>query len=1096
MTHKHLPLLLLSFLLTPVFCLAQDFDPQCDTWVCVDDLGRNVASSDEGVTRSDIDEEGVIGMFYYVWHGQHGAETKDNTRLVAQNPENPAFGGWNSFHWGGKPALGYYTGGTPYIVARHMQMLVDAGIDFYFFDVTNAFTYDDNVRVVMREIDRRTALGLKSPKLAFLTRSSSVAVVTSLYNTFYSNPANDKYWYKWEGKPLIFMEDNKETELSQQIQDYFTFRYSWAWSTGNKKWAWLDYYPQGTGTMNGKTEQITVGVAMHPTSKIGKSYHNGAQPAYDKYGLCKETPQGLFFQEQWTRAMKVHPPVLMITQWNEWMAQRFEITNSSQFGLVRPGATAKVGETYFVDVYNQEFSRDIEPSSEPLIRDNYYLQLVSNIRQYRGVHKIPIPTVSRSIDIDGDFAQWENVTPAFFDEPGDVYYTSTTAQSSTERLRASNDIVEARVTKDADNLYFYVSTREEIRKLSSSNEKVRWMSLLLNADCDYANGWYGYDYMVSNESQQMKLFRYSGTEWEAVADVHWSSAGKQMMLALDRRQLGLEADTDFDFKWIDNILKSTTDVLDFLAKGEAAPNGRFNYRYKGSRLLTQKFQGYYYIESAYDTWSNKVTMALLDDSAERLDWAAEDEADLRFVWQVTPDGDTYSFRNVATRRSIGPLAQPTLNGDGCGSEVMLTDSPSALHIEMGDNGKLLIHHGGQCTQHAKTCQPFHANGHNTDKANTAPAPNGVTAWLDDNLALSTWKLRDASAITYRSRLQALLTSLNRDQYVAGTEFGQYLLTFVAAYQEAYDAASEALSAEADPFSPALLDAINRLQETFAAVDSQGYIPLSDGYYYIASTFVWDDYTTKAFHAGTNYINVADLIKGRIEFSASRPICLFQITYNADDAHSYTIYSPSLNKYVGKWKTSQVPMVVESSKAPVHIVATNRGTVLMYYVGESDEKSFYPVYYNKSSYTSTGKNYRVKGQPVQEDGLSEWRLIPTQPTEENPYVLNDTLCQLDTLLDAHPLRRYPQENYDAVLLSNFITARTEAECANKLQQGYYTAVLQALQAAIDALEGRTGIEAVRNTPSIMHNEMYDLSGRPATSRSKGVLIEKGRKTLHK
>ena len=167
--------------------IGQTYDPQSDTWVCDDDLGRSVASSDGGVSRSEIDEEAIVGMFYYVWHGQHGTETKDNTRLVAANPENPAFGGWGSFHWGGKPVLGYYTGGTPYIVARHMQMLVDAGIDFYFFDVTNAYIYEAQVKTVMNEIDRRTRLGLKSPKLVFTTHSSSASTVTSIYNAFYTN---------------------------------------------------------------------------------------------------------------------------------------------------------------------------------------------------------------------------------------------------------------------------------------------------------------------------------------------------------------------------------------------------------------------------------------------------------------------------------------------------------------------------------------------------------------------------------------------------------------------------------------------------------------------------------------------------------------------------------------------------------------------------------------------------------------------------------------------------------------------------------------------------------------------------------------------
>ena len=1098
MTHRR-HLFLLTLLLGTLCANAQDTDPQSDTWVCVDELGRNVASSDEGVSRTDIDEEAIIGMFYYVWHGQHGAETKDNTRLVAANPENPAFGGWNSFHWGGKPALGYYTGGTPYIVARHMQMLVDAGIDFYFFDVTNAFTYDDQVKVVMKEIDRRTSLGLRSPKLVFTTHSSSPQTVTSLYNTFYSKPTYDKYWFMWDGKPLILVESGTESSLTDEVKSRFTFRYSWAWDTGEKKWAWLANYPQDTGTKGGKVEQISVSAAQHPISRIGKSYHNGKEPEFDKYGLCKETPQGLYFQEQWTQAHKVHPPVVMITQWNEWMAQRFKIENSSQFGMVRPGATAKIGETYFVDVYNQEFSRDLEPSSESLIRDHYYLQLVSNVRQYRGVHQIPVPTVSRSIQVDGDFAQWEPIAADYRDEPGDVYYTSTTAQSSVERQRSSNDIVLAKVTKDRDSLYFYVATRENMRQLINSNEKVRWMSLLLNTDLDYSNGWYGYDYMVSNENKEMKLFRYADDAWQALSPVRYRVEGSEMMLALSRAETGTEKDTDLDFKWIDNIEKATTDILYFVAKGEAAPNGRFNYRYKGSRLLTRPFQGYFYIENAYSSWSSKKTMAILDTPSGRLDWDALDPQDSRFVWQVTPNGDgTYALRNVASRQYIGPLAQPQLNGDGCGSAITMSDSPAALRIEMASNGSLLIHHGGACTAHGKAAQSFHVNGHNTDKANAAPAPDGITAWLDDNPDLSTWRLADASAISYQNQLQAMLSLYSRDSYPAGTEFGQYKTAYATAYQQAYDAARQACDSATDIFDPATLAAMEQLRKAIDDVETSGYIPITDGYYYIASAATWDDFTTKAFHASTNYINVADLIKGGIASQAGRAICIFQITYNEDDAHSYTIYSPALKKYAGKWKAGQVPMVAQTSKGAVCIESTGHGTVSMRYVNADDEKFFYPSYYNKVSYTTTGKNYRIKGSPWQPDSLSEWCLIPTLPAEENPYVLNDTLCQLDTLLDSHPLRRYEGGAYDALLLANFVTARNEARQANESQQGHYGAVLQALQAAIDALEGRTAIHLPKadSQPAAASMPAYDLMGRPATPASRGIIIRQGRKTWRK
>lgn len=559
-------------------------DPMADTWVTDDELGRTVGTSDDGLSTSPDGSQ--IGMFYYILHGQHGEEFKDITKILNEDPDNPAWGEENQIHWGGKPALGYYKGGTPYIIAKHIQMLVDAGVDFLFFDISNGFTYDDNVKAVISEIDRRAALGLKYPRLVFCCWAYTKNVVQHLYDTWYSKPEYDKYWYYWKGRPLLFCNKDEFDQLPNIIKWHFTQRTCWAWQAGDNRWPWEAFYPQGLGTVEefGRTveEQISVTTAQHATIKVGKSYHDGKEPDYDKYGLCKETPQGLCFAEQWKQAFAKHPPLVMITQWNEWVAQRFVIKDSTHFGDVRPGATAKIGESYFVDVYNQEFSRDIEPSKEPLIRDNYYMQLIDNVRRYRGVRPIPEPTVAKTIDLAGDFSQWSDVTPEFLDEPGDTYYANPNAST----LRTSNDIVLSKVTKDADSLYFYVKTKDAISKISSSI--TLWMSLLINNDCNYKTGWNGYKYRISNYGSAMKLYKYNAEakKWSVLTNVHFRVSGGEMMLAVARASVELTADTDFDFKWVDNISKVTSDILDFISNGECAPNVRFNYRYKGSKLTT------------------------------------------------------------------------------------------------------------------------------------------------------------------------------------------------------------------------------------------------------------------------------------------------------------------------------------------------------------------------------------------------------------------------------------------------------------------------------------------------------------------------------
>lgn len=571
-------------------------DPMSDTWVTEDDLGRVVASADNVVTNNAIGKKSKVGIFYYVWHGQHGDEIKDVTKLLAKDPVNPAWGNPGQPHWWGEPAMGYYKGGDPFIIAKHMQMLVDAGIDFLFFDMTNALIYSKNVLAVMKEIDRRRKLGLKAPQLACMFHSAPGTTLKKAYIGFYKhNPYNNNdIWFHWQGKPLALVDanDDEVKALPASIRDYFTMRFSWAWLNGKieNAWPWLENYPQQPGWTTGndgnkETEQLTVCVAQHAHTKIGRSYHNKVEPNFDKYGLCKETPYGYNFAEQWKRAFEIHPPVLMITQWNEWIAGRFLVQNESDLSGTRPGATPRIGESMFIDEYNQEFSRDSEPSRNPLIRDNYYMQLISNMRKYKGARKIPVPTVSKEIDIDGSFAQWDNIDPKFIDEPGDVDFTSETAQQHGVDS-VTNDIVLCRVTKDINSLYFYAQTRADIAGMTKAT-KSRHMSILINSDRMYNTGWYGYDYMISpDDNMGMAVYAYNKetSAWVETAKAKYRIEGNQMMVAVDKAALELSGDKTFDFKWVDNVLKSTTDILDFYASGECAPNGRFNYRYKGAEL--------------------------------------------------------------------------------------------------------------------------------------------------------------------------------------------------------------------------------------------------------------------------------------------------------------------------------------------------------------------------------------------------------------------------------------------------------------------------------------------------------------------------------
>ncbi len=278
---------------------------------------------------------------------------------------------------------------------------------------------------------------------------------------------------------------------------------------------------------------------------------------------------GYNFQEQWQRAFDLNPPFVMVTGWNEWIAGRW-----GQAG----------GPVVFVDQYDEEFSRDIEPMSGGH-GDNYYLQLVANVRRFKGAPALPHASPPFTIRIDQAADQWRTIEPVFADTVGDTAPRDHRGVLGLHYADRSgrNDLVECQVARDRQNLYFHVRTREPLTPCTDPN----WMWLLIDADQNPATGWHGYDFIV-NRSLEADGTAWlekgiGGWNWQRVAKVNFRVEGAHLQLAFPRRVLGLKDDqtvAGFDFKWADN-LQHPDDILDFYLSGDVAPEGRLNYRYAG-----------------------------------------------------------------------------------------------------------------------------------------------------------------------------------------------------------------------------------------------------------------------------------------------------------------------------------------------------------------------------------------------------------------------------------------------------------------------------------------------------------------------------------
>ncbi|MEO6916424.1 MAG: hypothetical protein ABI151_12965 [Chitinophagaceae bacterium] len=567
---------------------------KADTWVATDGIGRKIITdAREGTIRKDK----FVGIFYFIWQGAHGYDKHSGTRadegvmekaasdtvspydiskLLAANAHSPAYGPVHAFHYWGEPYFGYYLPDDEWIIRKHAQMLSDAGIDVLIIDVTNAAIYLPQVTKIAQTYMAMRAEGKSTPSLAFIANSAPERTVQRLYDSIYKKNLFANLWFYWKGKPLLLCPPQAVTK---EIASFFTTRHSWAWSKdqkwfedGKDKWPWLDHTPQNFGwhEAKDKPEEISVAIAEHPMSNIGRSFHDGKEP--DE----KQSGKGLYFSEQWKRAREVDPEFVFVTGWNEWVAMRFNDGKSKNM----IGKPIKEGETYFVDLYNEEFSRDAEPV-KGAFNDNYYYQLVDNVRKFKGSRAIPVYNKMDRIAVDGSFIDWQKVEGVFLDDRGDVLHRKHPGWGRIKEYinnSGRNDIIEAKVTSDPDNIYFYVKTANTLTPWNSPD----WMRLLISINGN-EKGWEGFGFIVNRMVQSKETTTLESSSgnwaWKKVADIKYRSGEHELELLIPKKTLGLSGnDFTIDFKWADNSLKAGN-VMDFLDKGDAAPNGRFAYRY-------------------------------------------------------------------------------------------------------------------------------------------------------------------------------------------------------------------------------------------------------------------------------------------------------------------------------------------------------------------------------------------------------------------------------------------------------------------------------------------------------------------------------------
>ena len=555
-----------------------------------DDLGRSLLdASTAGVVSEDHD----VGILYYLWHGEHGDNGALNMQEIidsigveaASDPACELWGQPDHWHHWNQPLYGYYYIDDNWVMRKHVELLTNAGIDFLYFDATDGFSHYENALKLMAVLHDFNSMGYDAPKVVFYTNTNAQGCVQEIYERIYKPGFYRDTWYMQDGKPLIVCPDGIDTN------DFFTVKRS-QWPTESPKensWPLMDYeWPQHvyqdadkipsainvSVAQNSGTARFSDSALYGNKTNLGRSFWgkvNSADARNAYYLNLQKDPnlfvQGLNFQAQWDRAIEANVPFVLVTGWNEWLAQR-------------QNDMSTVG---FAGCASNEFSRDIEMMKGGYF-DNYYMQLAINIQRLKGAAPVIVQDARNAVNVTGDFDVWDQVIVTYTDPIKDMLtrnsygYGNILYHNETGR----NDIAASKVTADTKNLYFYVQTRAMITKPKPESS---WMQLLLNVDCDAQTGWYGYDYVVNYSAKDQcttTVARYNGNDnaysFEVIGEIGYHVKDTQMMLAVPLEMLGIDNPNGikFEFKWVDSNSEITT-MEQFYTDGDAAPLGRLNY---------------------------------------------------------------------------------------------------------------------------------------------------------------------------------------------------------------------------------------------------------------------------------------------------------------------------------------------------------------------------------------------------------------------------------------------------------------------------------------------------------------------------------------
>ena len=550
-----------------------------------DALGRSVKPA----ARLRTDRQ--VGLFYFLWIGQHGSARCDNT-VLSLDEQKYDESTVNVHHYWDEPLFGYYNSEDAWVFRRHMEMLISAGVDYLVFDTTNGYIYENVCRRIFPVALEMIAQGWKVPGFVFDTNHDSCGTVQKIYDAFFdpANPDSARYaplWYRnedWGGrnrerKPWIIAKNNNEGEnagqnysrLPQAVQDCFYLRESAWFREREVPYAFatdIDDPAVHEGMLSVSVAQHTSGAFSDSVFEAGgRDVNRGRGWSWkDRTNRTDRCARGQNFQEEWERAFSKGEKVsnVFLSTWNEWVAQK------------QPVGLYGRSTCYFVDQYDPEFSRDIEPVRNEY-GDNYYMQMAENIRRFKAEGETP-PLPLGKIDISRPgLGGWENARTfrCFAGDTAPRDCRSADAAAPPYRNDSGrNDIVA--VTAACSEEFLYVAVECAAPVTAAQEGDPSWMNVFVGKE---GGAWNGLDFVVNRLGPGTLCRLGADGRAECVSRVGFVREGCLLKLELPRALLGIADGCEVRVKAADHV-RDPQNVLDYYQYGDSAPVGRFYYAFR------------------------------------------------------------------------------------------------------------------------------------------------------------------------------------------------------------------------------------------------------------------------------------------------------------------------------------------------------------------------------------------------------------------------------------------------------------------------------------------------------------------------------------